>query len=199
MIYSPTSDRDVEAYPPDIQKWRLAGGPMQKPARWETPFHDEPAVDPRLTVSSEGSEPGVFTYMNYSTSPSEDEDGQNYYYPLPPSRPPPKKKLPPVPTRHEMHNLKTSRKPQTRYHHNPPTRPSNEDLAALRQLNISRDTANSSHHPARVSSLTREEQAQRERAYLAHEEQARGGARRPGRSPIGRHIAEQQRVYRHRF
>lgn len=200
-IYSPSSDRDMDSCPPDIQKRRVPEGYLQKPYRWEINHTNESAVDPRLTLSSDGSEPGIFTYMNYSTSPSDDGDGQNYSYPLPPSQPPPKKKLPPVPARHEMHSLKATRTQPSKYHHHPPIRPSHEDLAALQQLHVSRDAA-ATNRPTRISSLTHEEQVQRERerAYLAaHEEQVRS-ARRAGRSPVGgRHIADQQRVYRHRF
>lgn len=199
-IYSPPSEQDISSYPPDIQKWHNGQGPN----RWDIDLSSDSNMDPRTARARHGTEPGAFTYINYSTSPSSDDDGLIFHYPLPPTSPPPKKNLPPVPARHELRDWKPVHyPPYTKYHHDPPPVKHHHQHLHLdsAQEHLHASKALPSTHPARQSSLTRDEKAQRERAYVSsYDKHPHSHPRQqPQLSPVGRHIAEQERVYRHRI
>lgn len=120
----------------------------QAALRWNMIHKNDSEVDPRLSFG-ESVDQGAFTYINYSTSASESEEGAKYF-PRPPSTPthPPTKApdraLPPVPA--VPHRLKTSRsKPIMRTQPKPLI-----DLDLLRQLS----NVAAGGHPVRTDSLS---------------------------------------------
>ena len=194
-IYALPLEPDMSNYPPDIPKWRH----QQAFQQWDLGADNHIVVesDPKWqNATRDANEPaGIFNYVNYSTSPSSDDEGQTYQFALPPSQPPPKKGLPPVPVRHEMRGYAPgTQAPYSKYHQAPARAETSEDLATTT-------------HPARMSSLTREEMVSRElersRGFITRDKHPRttalGSGRDPALSPAGRHMAEQERVYRHRI
>jgi hypothetical protein len=211
-IYAVPSEADMSSYPPDIAKWRH----HHAVHHWDGGVGNEVMLesDPRrpLTNRDTNDTGGIFNYVNYSTSPSSDDEGQTYQFALPPSQPPPKKGLPPVPVRHEMRDYMPAQAPYSKYHQKPgqlaDSHPSDEEIFTL-QKQYGETGPVAATHPVRMSSLTREEKAIRERqrewerhkGYLNHDNHVRplGSGRQSALSPMGRHVSEQERVYRHRM
>jgi hypothetical protein len=171
---------------PEIEAWTVPERSTPKEGRRHRKNRDrvqyehanDSAVDPHLTLSSNGSDRGgVFTYINYSTSPSEDGEGSTTYsYPLPPSAPPPNRSLPTPPRQERAHHIADlQRQPppdkRQRYVKSPPADPSREEIAMLKQL--SRTAVGG--HPPRMSSLV-PGQSEDEDEIIAREN-ARGGRR----------------------
>lgn len=167
---------DREARDREIQAWTVSELSPQKGNQFAYSHDNDSEVDPRLRLSTDNSEAGVFTYMNYSTSPSEDEETSTYMYPLPPQKTPPNRDLPPVPKvsskssksragAGQPHNAVDS---QPRSVISPPPNqargPSREEMDMLRKL--SRAIPNP-RHPARMSSLQpdRTEEQDEEKFY----------------------------------
>lgn len=113
---SPVSSLTYDSYPPNIRR-----------------THREPRLASPFAAESDHS---VFNYMNYSTSPSDDErDRSTYLYPMPPSQPPPRKELPPLPAMSSQSSTRSTTPsrtkptntvpathhllPRTRAHHDP--------------------------------------------------------------------------------
>ena len=82
-----------------IQAWAVADISPQKPDRFDYTHNNDSDVDPHLRLSTDTNQPGVFTYMNYSPSTSEDEEAAPFMYPIPPQTHPPTRDLPAVPAK----------------------------------------------------------------------------------------------------
>lgn len=132
----------------DIQSWTDSMLLPSFPRMLDYSQSNESAVDPRLTLSTDqGSEGGVFTYLNYSTSPSDDEDASIYHYPLPPTKAPTRQlpPVPPIPSPVPSPKMRSdTRKNETQ------RRSGSEERAMLRKLSRS---ANEGWHPPREDSL----------------------------------------------
>ena len=91
---------DNEARDRAIQAWAVADISPQKPDRFDYTHSNDSDVDPQLRLSTDTNQPGVFTYMNYSPTTSEDEEvAAPFMYPIPPQTRPPTRDLPPVPAK----------------------------------------------------------------------------------------------------
>jgi serine/threonine protein kinase len=144
----------------DIQAWAASDLTSPKPGRFEYTHTNDREVDPRLSLSMDNGEGGVFTYMNYSTSGSDEEDASTYMYPLPPQTRPPTRNLPPVPPKPPPNASKPLSPPQS--HPNRPPRhlkslppankrgPTEDEMRILRKLS---EAMPGSRHPVRMSSL----------------------------------------------
>jgi hypothetical protein len=201
-LYSPTSDRETSI---DMKKWRIPEPFYQRPQRHDLNHSSESVVDPRLTLTStEGSEGGNLTYMNYSTSPETDDEGRSattYRYPLPPTQPPPRKHLPAVPARSQQRDkhphpqsqaAPRARKPRLK------PQPSDDEIAMLRQLSLAQQREDLLQgRPLRASSLAVEQHRARQQGQFYEERTP--SPRRPGRvpPPVSKFIAD-DRMYRYR-
>jgi hypothetical protein len=209
-LYSPTSDRETSL---DMKKWRMPEPFYQRPQRHDLNYSSESVVDPRLTLTStEGSEGGNLTYMNYSTSPESDDENRSsttYHYPLPPTQPPPKKNLPAVPARSQQRDKQPHPYPQPHQQaQQPPPRtrkprlrpqPSDDEIAMLRQLSLAQQREDlMKGRPMRGSSLADERRAIQQQQGQFYEERT-PSPRRPGRvaPPVSKFIAD-ERMYRYR-
>lgn len=103
---TPSRDQSVRNYrrPVDhetrdraIQAWAVSD--PHKPDRFDYIHNNDSEVDPQLRLSTDSNEAGVFTYMNYSPTTSEDEETAPFMYPIPPQTRPPTRDLPPVPAK----------------------------------------------------------------------------------------------------
>lgn len=105
--YSPKSDRSKDSQRPI----RILQPPQPLYSEMDSGSSDE-----RIMTTHE---PGMLTYMDYSTSPSDDErDRSKYYYPMPPPpQPPPQKHLPAVPGNRGATQHPPSRPPRPGDHH----------------------------------------------------------------------------------
>ena len=128
----------------EIQAWAVSDARAEKLARFEYEHPNDSEVDPRLRLSTDTAEPGVFTYMNYSPTTSEDEDASPFMYSLPPQRRPPTRDLPPVPPKSSGSQSRphiasqTTLPSRTRQLKSPPPAnsrgPTREDLDVLQKL-----------------------------------------------------------------
>ena len=88
---------DREMTSREIQAWQVSDFSPHKPDRFEYAHDNDSEVDPSLRLSTDTNRPGVFTYMNYSPTESEEEEAAPFMYPLPPQKRPPNRELPAVP------------------------------------------------------------------------------------------------------
>ncbi|KIV78685.1 hypothetical protein PV11_06309 [Exophiala sideris] len=167
---------------PHHEPWLSDGSDKETPkGQWKT-WHnnDSQVVDPRLSYS-ESIDTGAFTYINYSTSASSDDEqsGLKFYprreqppqqqqqpppqtpTPPPPDRPPPDRALPPVPP---IPALDTTKSPRRRTKNSPKNSPRQSRVVTRSQAQIpaAREepqlapppTPRTSRYPTRKDSLT---------------------------------------------
>jgi serine/threonine protein kinase len=161
--YPPRRNPDRETRNREIQAWAVSDMRIQKADDFEYMHQNDSDVDPRLRLSTDASEAGagVFTYMNYSTSPSEDGEGSTFMYPLPPQGRPPTRDLPPVPpsdsSKSSRSQASAKANSRTRQVFSPPPAPARgptrEETDMLQKLSRA---VPSSRQPVRMSSLPHE-------------------------------------------